>query len=93
MKIRRNVEWANILGTWRITIIIILILLVVIIGARGGVVVKAPCYKQESRGFDTRSVEKFSSIYLILSAVIGPVVYSASNRNEYQKHKHDVFGE
>jgi hypothetical protein len=28
------------------------------------------------------------SIYLILPAVLGPGVNSASNRNEYQKHKH-----
>jgi hypothetical protein len=26
------------------------------------------------------------SIYLILPAALGPGVYSASNRNEYQKH-------
>jgi hypothetical protein len=33
-----------------------------------------------------------SSVYLILSAAIGPVVYSASSRNEYQKQK-NVSGE
>jgi hypothetical protein len=33
------------------------------------------------------------SIYLILPAVLGPGVYSASNRNEYQKHKNNVSGE
>jgi hypothetical protein len=27
------------------------------------------------------------SIYLILLAALGPGVYSAPNRNEYQKHK------
>jgi hypothetical protein len=33
-------------------------------------------------------------IYLILSATLGPGVYSASNRNEYQKHKNNnVSGE
>jgi hypothetical protein len=32
--------------------------------------------------------------YLILPAALGPGVYSASNRNEYQKHKNkNVFGE
>jgi hypothetical protein len=31
----------------------------------------------------------FFSIYLILLAALGPVVYSASNRNEYQKHKNN----
>jgi hypothetical protein len=34
----------------------------------------------------------FFSIYLILPAVLGPGVYSASNRNEYQKKK-NISGE
>jgi hypothetical protein len=33
-----------------------------------------------------------SSIYLILSAALGPGVYSASNRNVYQKHINNVSG-
>jgi hypothetical protein len=33
------------------------------------------------------------SIYLILPAALGPGVYSASNRNESQKHKKNVSGE
>jgi hypothetical protein len=33
------------------------------------------------------------SIYLILQAALGPGVYSASNRNEYQKHKNNVSEE
>jgi hypothetical protein len=32
------------------------------------------------------------SIYLILPAALGPGVYSASNRNEYQKQKNNVCG-
>jgi hypothetical protein len=32
-------------------------------------------------------------IYLIFPAALGPGVYSASNRNEYQKHKNNVSGE
>jgi hypothetical protein len=33
-------------------------------------------------------------MYLILPAALGPAVYSASNRTEYQKHKNDnVSGE
>jgi hypothetical protein len=32
------------------------------------------------------------SIYPILPVALGPVVYSASNRNEYQKHKYNVSG-
>jgi hypothetical protein len=59
------------------------------LGARGSVVVKALCYKPESRGFDTRWGE-FLKIYLILPAALFPGVYSASNRNEYQKHKSKV---
>jgi hypothetical protein len=32
-------------------------------------------------------------IYLILPAALGPGVYSASNRNEYQKQRNNVSGE
>jgi hypothetical protein len=63
------------------------------IGARGSVVVKALCYKPEGHGFETRWREWFLSIYLILPAALGPGVYSASNKNEYQKHKNNVSGE
>jgi hypothetical protein len=35
----------------------------------------------------------FSSIYLILVASLCPGVYSASNRNEFQKQKNNVSGE
>jgi hypothetical protein len=62
-------------------------------GARGSVVVKALCYKPEGRGFETRWDEWFLSIYLTLPVALGPGVYSASNRNEYQKHKNNVTGE
>jgi hypothetical protein len=34
-----------------------------------------------------------SEIYLILPATLGLGVYSAANRNEYQKHKNNVSGE
>jgi hypothetical protein len=63
------------------------------LGARGDVVVKELCYKPECRGFLTRLGELIFSIYLILSAALGPGVYSASNRNEYQKQKNNVSGE
>jgi hypothetical protein len=33
------------------------------------------------------------SIYVILPAVLGPGVYSASNRNEFQKQKNNVARE
>jgi hypothetical protein len=36
------------------------------------------------------SSQFFLSIFLILPATIGPGVYSASNRNEYQKQKNNV---
>jgi hypothetical protein len=62
-------------------------------GARGNVVVKVQCYKPEGRGFETRWGDWFFSVYLILPAALGPEVYSASNRNEYQKHKNNVSGE
>jgi hypothetical protein len=38
-------------------------------------------------------VNDFFSICLILPAALGPRVYSASNRNEYQKQKNNVCGE
>jgi hypothetical protein len=34
----------------------------------------------------------FFSIFLILPAALGPGVYSASNRNEYQKLRNNVSG-
>jgi hypothetical protein len=38
-------------------------------------------------------VNGFLSIYLILPATLGPGVHSASNRNEYQKHKNNNVSE
>jgi hypothetical protein len=60
-------------------------------GARVSVVVKALCYKPEGRGLDTPWGD-FFLIYLTLPAALGPGVHSASNRNEYKKHK-NVSGE
>jgi hypothetical protein len=37
--------------------------------------------------------QSFFLIYLFLLAALGPGVYSASNRNEYQKQKNYVSGE
>jgi hypothetical protein len=56
-------------------------------------VVKALCYKQEDRGFETRLGERFFSIYLILPAALGPGAYSISNTNESQKQKNYVSEE
>jgi hypothetical protein len=39
------------------------------------------------------AVNEFFSIYVILSAALRLGVYSASNRNEYQKQKNNVSGE
>jgi hypothetical protein len=62
-------------------------------GACGSLVVEALCYKPEFRVFDTRFSERIFTIYLILSATLSPGVYSASNRNEYQKQEDSVSGE
>jgi hypothetical protein len=59
----------------------------------GSVMVKVPCYKPEGRGFETRWGEWFLSSSLILPVALGPGIYSAYNRNEYQKHKNNVSGE
>jgi hypothetical protein len=63
----------------------------VTLGARGSVLVKALYYNPEVRGFEIRCCEIFS-VYLILPAALGPGIYSASNRNEYQKHKIRFLG-
>jgi hypothetical protein len=55
--------------------------------ARDSLVVEALCYKPEGRGFQTQWGKWIFSIYLILPAALGSGVYSASNRNEYQKQK------
>jgi hypothetical protein len=41
----------------------------------------------------SRPHEVVFEIYLIFPAALGPGVYSASNRNEYQKQKNNVSGE
>jgi hypothetical protein len=56
-------------------------------------VVKALCYKPEGSGFKTREGEFIFSVYPILPAALGPAIYSASTRNEYQKQKNNVSGE
>jgi hypothetical protein len=39
------------------------------------------------RGFETKESEGFLSIYRILQIALGHVVYSASNRNAYQRYE------
>jgi hypothetical protein len=53
----------------------------IVLGALGSVVVKAVCYKPEGRCFDTKLGDFLN--------ILNSWVYSASNRNEYQKHKHN----
>jgi hypothetical protein len=43
-------------------------------------------------GSRLNEVNEFPIIYLILSAALGPGVYSASNINDYQKPKNNVSG-
>jgi hypothetical protein len=61
-------------------------------GYTAQIVVKALCYKKDGRGFKTRWGEWIVSVDLILLATLGSGVYSASNRNEYQKQKINVSG-
>jgi hypothetical protein len=50
--------------------------------------VKALCYKPLPD-----EVNDISSIYLLFTAALDPGIYSASNRNEYQKQKNNVYGD
>jgi hypothetical protein len=56
-------------------------------------VVEALLYKPEGRGFNSWLGNGIFSMYLILRAALRPGIYSASNRNEYQKQKEQVSGE
>jgi hypothetical protein len=55
--------------------------------------VEALHYKPEGGGFEARGGEGIFSIYLILPVALDFGIYSASNRNEYQKHNNNVSGE
>jgi hypothetical protein len=44
-------------------------------------------------GLRPDEVTEFFSFNLIFAAALGPEVYSACNRNEYQKQKKKVSGE
>jgi hypothetical protein len=44
-------------------------------------------------GLRPYQVNEFFSIYIILPDTLDTGVYSASNRNEYQKQKNNVSGE
>jgi hypothetical protein len=57
-------------------------------GARGSIVVKALATNRKVAC--SISDEVTFLIYLILPAALGPGVYSASNRNEYQKQKNNI---
>jgi hypothetical protein len=60
-------------------------------GASGSIVVRHCATSWKVTG--SRPNEVSFSIYLILPATLGPGVYSASNRNEYQKQRNNVSGE
>jgi hypothetical protein len=64
-----------------------------ILGARGNVVVKHSATSQKDAGSRPGEANEFVSIYLFLPATLGPGVYSAPNRNEYQEQKNNVSGE
>jgi hypothetical protein len=55
--------------------------------------IKALCYKPEGWRFETRWGELILSIYLILSAALGPTIFSVPNTNEYQKQKSNFLRE
>jgi hypothetical protein len=55
-------------------------------------VIQALCHTPEDRGFQIRLDNWAYSIYLILPAALVPGVYSAYNRNEFQKHKTLAYG-
>jgi hypothetical protein len=63
------------------------------VSSNDGSAVKVLCYRPEGYGSKTRLGEWFLSIYLILLAGLGPGVYSATNRNEYQKQKNNISRE
>jgi hypothetical protein len=54
-------------------------------GARGSIVIQAIWYKPEGRRLETR---RGNWIYQIISVALDLGFYSASNRNEYQKHRY-----
>jgi hypothetical protein len=60
---------------------------------RCSAVVKPHATSRKVAGSRPDEVNEFFPIYLILPAALGPVVYSASTRNVYQKKKKNVFEE
>jgi hypothetical protein len=62
-------------------------------GARGSAVVEALCCKPEDADSRPDEENEFSSMYLILPALLDSGVYSASNINECQKQKNNVSEE
>jgi hypothetical protein len=53
--------------------------------------IEALCHKPEGHGFETQWGKCIFSIYLILPAILGPGVYSVSNRNKYQEQNKKSF--
>jgi hypothetical protein len=63
------------------------------IESRGSVMVEHYATSRKAAGSRPYAVNAFFSTYLILPAALGPRVYSALNRNEYQKNKNNVSRE
>jgi hypothetical protein len=55
------------------------------LSALGSIVVKALFYKPKVAGSRLDAVNELFSNYLVLLAALGPGIYSASNKNEYQQ--------
>jgi hypothetical protein len=60
------------------------------LSSRGNVVVYSTSRKVAGSRSD--EMKEFFSLCLILPAALSPGVYSASNRNKYQKQKNNVSG-
>jgi hypothetical protein len=73
--------------------IYIMLLLLVLLGYAVAQWLRHHARNRKVAGSITDKVIFFFLIYLILPAALNPGAYSASNRNEYQKHKNNVSGE
>jgi hypothetical protein len=80
--------WFSLCGLGHIQLSFILNNRINITGAHGNVVVEALCCKPEGHGFHSWwHLWFFFQIDVILRATLGPGVYSAFNRNEYEKQQ------
>jgi hypothetical protein len=79
--------------TLELTVYLTLLLLILLFLGRAHdrIVINALCDNPEGRGFETQWDSWILSIYLNLPATLGPGIYSACNRNEYQKQKRKIL--